>query len=75
MGGADQIRKKLEAYDHQETNTDENKKDLEFRMEHGIDYVGRRLDWQGKPFTMWLDERDWPLYLKENKEKWKHLIK
>lgn len=75
QGGADQIRKKLEAYDHQEMNTDENKQDLEFRMEHGIDYVGRRLDWQGKPFSMWLDESDWPLYLKENKEQWKHLLK
>ncbi len=75
QGGADQIRKKLEAYDHQEFNRDIIKDNIELRMQYGEDYVGRGVDWQGKPFTMWLEEENWPLYLKENKEQWKHLIK
>lgn len=75
MGGAEQIRKKLESYDHQEFNTDDVKGQIEERMANGQDYVGRGRDWQGKPFEMWTDESELPQYLKDNKEKYKHLFK
>ena len=67
MGGKEQIRKKLEAYDHQEFNTDEIKDDLGFKMLLGEDYVGRNVDWQGKPFEMWTEEVDLPKYLLDNR--------
>lgn len=75
MGGVEQVRKKLESYDHQEFNTDEVKDDLEWKMEHGEDYVGRSHDWQGKPFTMWVDESQLPEYVLKNKEKYGKLFK
>lgn len=75
MGGAEQIRKKLEAYDHQEYNTDDVKGRIEERMASGQDYVGRGRDWRGVPFEMWTDESELPAYLLENKERYKHLFK
>jgi len=68
MGGADQIRKKLEAYDHQEYNNDNIKKDVEFNMKHGFDYVGRN-------FEMWIDDSQLPEYIINNKDTYKHLWK
>ncbi len=70
MGGTDQIIKKLEAYDHQEYNHDSIKNCIEERINSGEDYVGRNLDWQGKPFTMWQEEVYLPQYLLDNKEKY-----
>jgi beta-1,4-mannosyl-glycoprotein beta-1,4-N-acetylglucosaminyltransferase len=70
MGGADQIRKKLEAYDHQEFNIENIKQSIEEKIKNGEDYVGRKVDWQGKPFTMWKSEVDLPQYLKDNKNIW-----
>lgn len=75
MGGADQIRKKLEAYDHVEFDRPEIKADIEKKMEAGEDYVGRRWDWKGMPFRMWVDEIDLPPYLRDNKEKWIKLFR
>lgn len=75
MGGADQIRKKLEAYDHQEFNLDGIKSDIENKILNGQDYVGRSHDWLGNPFEMWIEEVDLPQYLKDNKDKYKHLFK
>ena len=75
MGGAEQIRKKLEAYDHQEFNTDSIKGDLERKMENNEDYLGRPHDYYGKPFEFKIDDSQLPDYLLENKEKWKHLFK
>lgn len=75
MGGAEQIRKKLDAYDHQEFNNDDVKSQIEGRMERGEDYVGRGRDWQGAPFEFHTDEVDLPQYLKDNKEKWLHLFR
>lgn len=75
MGGLEQIRKKLESYDHQEFNNENLKADLERKIENGEDYVGRSHDWQGKPFEMWIDEVDLPRYLLDNKEKYKELFK
>lgn len=75
MGGPDVIRRKLESYDHQEFNTEDIKEDIEYRMKNGEDYVGRELDWQGKPFKFWTDELDLPAYLRDNKDKWSHLFR
>ncbi len=75
MGGIDQIRSKIASYDHQEMINDDVRARLEERMENGEDYLGRRWDWQGRPFEMYLDEQSLPTYLKENKEKWIHLFK
>lgn len=75
MGGIDQIRKKIEAYDHQEMITDEVREKLEERMENGQDYLGREFDWKGKPFFFYKSEIDLPQYLCYNKEQWKHLFR
>lgn len=75
MGGADQIRKKLESYDHQEFNNESLKADLERKIEAGEDYVGRSHDWQGRPFEFWTDSSELPPYLQKNKNKYVHLFK
>lgn len=75
MGGADQIRMKLDAYDHQEFNHDDVKADIERRMTTGEDYVGRPADWLGRPFEMWIDDFDLPQFIKDNKERYQHLWK
>lgn len=75
MGGAEQIRKKLEAYDHTEFDTEEVKSKIEERMENGEDYVGRGRDWRGVPFAFHVDETDLPKYILDNKAKWSHLFK
>lgn len=75
IGGPDQIRRKLEAYDHTEFNREDIKSNIELSVELGQDYVGRSVDWQGKPFEFWVDEVDLPKYLLDNKEKYAHLFK
>jgi hypothetical protein len=70
MGGVEQIKLKLDSYDHQEFNQEAVKDKLEERMKNGEDYVGRKYDWQGKPFKFWVDESQLPKYLIENKQKW-----
>jgi hypothetical protein len=67
MGGPDQIRKKLESYDHQEYNLHWIKNTLEQRMENGQDFIGRPHDWEGNQFTFRIDESDLPKYILENK--------
>lgn len=66
---------KLESYDHQECNIPWVKDGLQARMEANIDYLGRAVDWQGKPFVLWVDESELPEYILENKNRWKHLFK
>ena len=75
IGGEEQILKKLDAYDHQEANIPVVRDGIKTRMEFGIDYLGREMDWKGKPFTFWTEESELPQYLKDNKEKYKHLFK
>lgn len=70
MGGVDQIRKKLEAYDHQEYNLDWIKNTIEDRMREGKDFAGRSTDWKGVPFSFRVDARDLPSYILANKEKY-----
>lgn len=73
MGGIDQVRHKLESYDHQEFNTPETQALLEERMANNQDYLGRGHDWLGTPFTYTVDESGLPNYLLENMERYKHL--
>lgn len=75
LGGVEQIRKKIEAYDHQEFNLDWVKNSLEDKIANNKDYLGRIKDYWGKPFEFKTDEENWPAYLKENKEKYIHLCK
>lgn len=70
MGGVEQIKKKIDAYDHQEYNNVEVDIFLEDRMKEGEDYVGRQVDWEGKPFSFHIDEVDLPQYLLDNKNKY-----
>jgi beta-1,4-mannosyl-glycoprotein beta-1,4-N-acetylglucosaminyltransferase len=69
MGGPDELRRKLtdsyteETYAHPQVLIN-----LEENMEQSKDFLGRN-------FTYKLDEVDWPQYLKDNREKYKHLIK
>lgn len=64
MGGADQIRKKLESYGHQEYNNPIIKSGIEDKIRTNKDFIGRN-------FTFKKDERDLPKYLLTNKEKYK----
>jgi beta-1,4-mannosyl-glycoprotein beta-1,4-N-acetylglucosaminyltransferase len=75
MGGADQIRKKLEAYDHQEYNLDWIKNTIEIRMQEGKDFAGRPNDWRGIPFSFHVDESQLPKYILENREKYSKYFK
>ena len=74
MGGYDKIIEKLEAYDHQEFNTEEVKARIKDRINNGEDYVGRKYDWLGNPFKFTVDMSGLPNYLIENKEKWSKLF-
>lgn len=69
MGGSDMIRRKLEDYDHQEFNIDQIKNDLDMKIKFDEDYVGRAVDWEGKPFQFWIDESELPSYIISNKSK------
>jgi beta-1,4-mannosyl-glycoprotein beta-1,4-N-acetylglucosaminyltransferase len=75
MGGEEQILKKLESYDHQEFNNDYTKSQIKHRLENNIDYVGRRVDWLGRPFEFRIEEDFLPKFLKENKSLYTHLFK
>lgn len=69
MGGASEIQRKIESYGHQEFNTESFKSAIQQRIDNNVDYMGFR------NFTMWKDESELPKYLKDNKEKYKHLWK
>jgi beta-1,4-mannosyl-glycoprotein beta-1,4-N-acetylglucosaminyltransferase len=68
QGGADQIRKKLESYGHQEFNNLEIKSQIEKRMEKNQDFIGRK-------FTFWLEDRDLPAYLIEHQQSYTKFFK
>jgi len=75
QGGIEQIRLKIDAYDHQEMINDDVRDNLEERMLNGEDYLGRTLDWKGKRFDFWEEEIDLPKYLLDNKEKYAKYFK
>lgn len=67
MGGLDELRRKINSYDHQEINTKETHAMLEERFNKGEDFLGR-------DYTTSIDESQWPAYLTQNKDIYKHLI-
>jgi len=76
MGGIDQIIKKTNSYDHaHELNHNWIKDHIQENIEKGLDYLGRPLDYQGNPFKFWIEEDNWPQYLKDNKHRFLHLCK
>lgn len=70
MGGPNQIRYKLESYDHTEFNDEFIKEDIEYRMENNEDFIGRPTDWLGRPFVFTVDATDLPRYIIDNKQKY-----
>lgn len=69
MGGALSLRKKLtDSYTHETYAHPQILENLEYNIDQGKDFLGR-------DFSYTLDESDWPQYLKENRSKYKHLMK
>lgn len=76
MGGVEQIKKKVAAYDHgPEIPQEWFQSQIAERMEKGEDYLARPTNYDGKPYTFIVEEENWPEWLKANKEKYKHLCK
>lgn len=67
IGGAEFVKRKIQSYAHQEFNNEHTLNQIEQRIKNNEDYLGR-------PFILGVDELQWPLYLKNNKEKYKHLL-
>lgn len=76
MGGIEQMIKKVEAFDHgPEINQQWFKEHIQESMDKGLDYLQRKLDYEGHPFQFWVDDSELPQYLLDNKEKYTHLWK
>lgn len=80
MGGAEQIIKKLEAYDHSNEVLPMLSQfegyGIKDRMEKGYDFLGRQFNYQGVPFEFHLeDDANLPDYIVNNKDQWRHLLK
>lgn len=69
MGGADQIKLKLESYGHQEYNNERVKSSVEENLQSNRDVLGR------SEFRFWIDESQLPKYIIENKQKYIKLFK
>lgn len=69
MGGADQIKLKIESYGHQEYNNEEIKQNVENNLKQNRDVLGR------SNFNFWIDESDLPKRLINNKQKYKKFFK
>lgn len=69
MGGAEQIKLKIESYGHQEYNNDEVKNNVEKRLSENKDVLGRN------QFNFWIDETDLPEYIKNNRSKYEKYFK
>ncbi len=68
QGGADQIRRKLESYGHQEFNNDDIKSKIEDKISGNKDFIGRN-------FQFWIDQSSLPKYILDHKEKYKRFFK
>jgi hypothetical protein len=68
QGGAEKVMKKVESSSHQEINNTTIKSQIQKTMSKNKDIMGRH-------FTFWVDDKDLPKYLLENKEKYRHLFK
>ena len=68
MGGLKEVQRKLDdSYTAESYNTTQTQELLKQRLEERKDYLGR-------DFTFTIDTSAWPLYLQENKDKYKHLL-
>lgn len=68
IGGEQMVRRKLnDSYTEQSYNTPEVQSLLSERLQQRVDYLGR-------PFVFLEDESNWPMYLKQNREKYEHLL-
>lgn len=66
---ADNLKQKLlDSYTEESYATPEVMAGLDENIENSKDFLGR-------DFKYWLDESDWPAYLKQNRSKFLHLIK
>ena len=69
QGGLEEVRRKLnDSYSNESYNTEEVQNNLQQRHIQGIDYLGRN-------FIFTKDEENWPQYLKQNKKKFKHMLR
>jgi beta-1,4-mannosyl-glycoprotein beta-1,4-N-acetylglucosaminyltransferase len=69
MGGYEAVKRKLsDSYTRESYWTETVENNLKENVEKSKDFLGRG-------FTYQVDESEWPTYLKENKEKYKHLCK
>lgn len=68
QGGLEKIKTKLENFGHQEYNNDQVKNLIQERLDRGMDVLGR-------PFSCVIENDALPDYIKQNKEKYKHLFK
>lgn len=76
QGGVGQIIKKTSAYDHAaELNHDWIREHTQENIDKGLDFLGRPLDYQRKPFKFWIEEENWPQYLKDHKQEYMKLCK
>src|SRR3990167_9607531 len=69
MGGHKEIYRKLtDSYTEESYATDWVLRNLEENVDNNKDFLGRN-------FNYWIDESEWPPYLKDKREKYKHLLK
>ena len=67
LGGHENVKKKLtDSYTKDSYATDAVLNNLEHNIKESKDFLGR-------DFTYKIDEESWPQYLKDNKDKYKHL--
>lgn len=69
MGGYEEVKRKLNDSYTEETY---NNPIIQANLQKNISEVK---DFLNRPFTYSIDESDWPQYLKDNREKYKHLLK
>lgn len=69
MGGEKELRRKLtDSYTNQSYATSEVLDNLERNIKENKDFLGR-------DFKYKIDESEWPQYLRDNREKYKHLLR
>jgi beta-1,4-mannosyl-glycoprotein beta-1,4-N-acetylglucosaminyltransferase len=69
MGGYEEVKRKLgDSYTEQSYFTQDIKDNLVYNVSNSKDFLGRNFEYK-------LDESEWPQYLKDNKDKYKHLCK
>lgn len=73
MGGPDMVKLKIESYGHQEFNNDVVKNDIENKLKNNVEVISSYF--HGRNYKLTLNEDNLPQYIKNNKEKYKHLFK